>query len=72
LPVPNRTCFLTLAMLGTASGALAQSSSPLAADVAQFRAEFMAVDRSYSDASRQAAERRLAALEAALPTLTPP
>ena len=58
-------------MLGTASGALAQSSSPLAADV-QFRAEFMAVDRSYSDASRQAAERRLAALEAALPTLTPP
>jgi hypothetical protein len=66
-----RTCLLTFATLAIASAAgLAQSASPLAADIAQFRREFMAVDRSYSAAAREAAERRLAALEAALPTAT--
>ena len=46
------------------------SPTNMAEDIAQFRHEFLAVDKSYSGANRAAAEKRLAALEAALVTTT--
>jgi hypothetical protein len=48
------------------------SPANMADDLAQFRREFMAVDKSYSEANRAAAEKRLIALEASLSTTTPP
>jgi hypothetical protein len=66
------TCLATLAFAGviTAAG-VAQSPAALTEDLAQFRREFMAVDKSYSDANRAAAERRLAMLEKNLAAITP-
>ena len=67
-----RTWLILAALLGVVDAPrAAQSAAALAEDLAQFRREFMAVDKSYSAASRAAAERRLAALEAALPATTP-
>jgi hypothetical protein len=72
-----RTGLITFAMVSVL-GAAAWTQSPatvsptnMAEDIAQFRREFMAVDKSYSAANRGAAEKRLAALEAALATTTP-
>ena len=77
-----RTWLITLAMVGVL-GTAGSTQSPatvspgtvspgtLAEDIAQFRREFMAVDKSYSDANRAAAEKRLAALEKALTITTP-
>jgi hypothetical protein len=63
---------ITVTMVGVA-GAAGSSQSPaaMAEDIAQFRREFMAVDKSYSEANRAAAERRLAALEGRLAATTP-
>jgi hypothetical protein len=69
--MPFRTgCVCAAAIAIAAAGVWAQQG-PFAADLAQFRREFMAVEKSYSTADRAAAERRLAALESALPTITP-
>ena len=72
-----RTWLITFAMAGVL-GAIGWTQSPvtvsptnMAEDIAQFRREFMAMDKSHSDANRAAAEKRLAALEAALATTTP-
>jgi hypothetical protein len=67
-----RTRLVTVALVGVL-GAVAWTQSPatMAEDIAQFRREFMAVDKSYSGATRAAAEKRLAALEAGLTTTTP-
>ena len=67
-----RTWLISFAMVGVLGAAgWTQSPAAMAEDIAQFRREFMAVDKSYSDANRVAAEKRLAALEAALATTTP-
>jgi hypothetical protein len=47
------------------------SVTALGEDLAQFRREFMAVDKSYSTANRALAERRLSALESRLAAITP-
>jgi len=67
-----RAGWLSLTAVSLVSVAVwAQPGNPFAADLAQFRRDFMAVEKSYASADRAAAERRLAALEAALATITP-
>jgi len=61
---------LTLGVMATAAVAQDRDASQLSAaearrgDIAAFRQNFLGVDRSYSDAARAEAERRLTALEA--------
>src|SRR5262245_10437154 len=67
-----RTWLITFAIVGALDTVgSTQSPSTMAEDIAQFRREFMAVDKSYSDANRAAAEKLLTALEAALAVTTP-
>jgi len=49
---------------GDAAASAATSAEARSADIAVFREQFLAPDRSYSDAARAEAEQRLAALEA--------
>lgn len=58
------------AVVAFAAGAAAQPAA-MAEDIAQFRREFMAVDKSFSTTGRAEAERRLAALEKTLASTTP-
>lgn len=66
-----QTCLVTLTLAGVITAGVAQSPADLAEDLAQFRREFMAVDKSYSEANRATAERLLAALERNLAATTP-
>jgi hypothetical protein len=69
---PLEFVFHLLAASFVTSVATAQNGTAVAlrADLAQFRSEFMAVDRSYSSAARGQAEARIAGLESSLESMT--